>query len=194
MNKTTASVLTLLLLLATIASAAVAVFFYSQFNRTSSQNTTLQSQNEDLEEQVVTLEEAVDTAENQTDEDFDGDNKAGDTPIETPDDPCKNSSSDGEIIVTKPCIKDTIGSKFNIKGQARVFEATFQVSIVSSRGDVLFQKHYMTTGGDIGLKNPFDETVVWTSPGGGNGRVNFYENSPMDGSVQHLVSIPVKFE
>jgi hypothetical protein len=197
MKNTLAIVALLFISLATFVGA---VYFYSKYQKTSANISDLQSENSDLDSQVSslqdevsTLEEAVDEAEEQLDEDLDGDDRIVDIPIQITD-PCNNASSDGEILVTKPCMKETLGSKFQIQGTARVFEATFQVSIVSSRGIILYTNTFMTTGGDIGQKNPFNETITWNSPGVGTGTVNVYELSARDGSTQHLVSIPVKFQ
>lgn len=200
MKKTLAILAIVALFFISLVTFAGAVYFYSRSQKTSADMSDLQSQNDDLESQmsslqdeVSTLESAVDEAEEQLDQDLDEDGQIVDTPIQITD-PCNNASSDGEILVTKPCTKDLLGSKFQIQGKARVFEATFQVSIVSSRGVVLYTNDFMTTGGDIGQKNPFDEPITWNSPGQGTGTVNVYELSAKDGSVEHLVSIPVKFQ
>lgn len=200
MKKTIAILAIVALFFISLATFAGAVYFYSKYQKTSADISDLQSENNDLDSQmsslqddISTLEDAVDEAEEQLDQDLNGDDQIVDIPVQITD-PCNNASSDGEILVTQPCVKDTLGSKFQIQGKARVFEATFQVSIVSSRGMVLYSNNFMTTGGDIGQKNPFDETITWDSPGQGTGTVNVYELSAQDGSVEHLVSIPVKFE
>ena len=193
MNKTLTIALILLLILVTIATTGGAVYFYSRFTKITSEKSDLESRNEDLETEIASLEERLSEEEEESDEEEDeGTDETGE---ESPGiNPCINKSNDGEIEVTKPCTNDSLGSSFQITGKARVFEATFQVNIISKTGQLLYQGTYMTRGGDIGLLNPFNETVNWSSPGSGSGTINFYELSAKDGSVEHLVSIPVKFE
>lgn len=193
MKKTVAIVAIIMLLFATLASIGGAIYLYSRLRKSSSEISNLKSENEDFEKEISNLETQVEELEDELgiEEEDTGDEEMPDEDLE---DDCYHVSDDGNFVVTLPCTNDTLGSTFKIQGKAITFEAHFAVRIKDSEGNELFLKNTMYQGGDYTSLNPFEETLTWTPPTThGTGKIEFFDDSPQDGSEILLVSFPINF-
>lgn len=96
------------------------------------------------------------------------------------------------IRVELPRTFVSIPRPLTVKGQARVFEATFNVRILDRNGIILADEHLMADDFDFG---DFEEEISYRRPSEpGRGTVLFYFNSPKDGSEVVMASITVFLE
>ena len=102
-------------------------------------------------------------------------------------------SESGNIKVTRPQPQAAAESPLLIKGEARVFENTFQIRLKDSNEAVLVEKTAMANAPDMGQFGPFGELLLFDKPNAGTGMVEIFSYSAKDGAVQDLVSIPVRF-
>jgi hypothetical protein len=97
------------------------------------------------------------------------------------------------IFVESPAPGDTISSPLHIWGTANTFEATFQIEIVDSAGEVVYDWFIMATSGS-GDRGDFEEHIDFDLTVDGPGWVIVYQPSMEDGSRTHEVAIPVQIE
>jgi len=102
-------------------------------------------------------------------------------------------SESGNIKVTRPQ-KDTVAtSPILVKGEARVFEGTFQIHLKDANGAILSEKTAMANAPDMGEFGSFGELILFDAPTTETGFLEVFSYSAKDGSLQDLVSIPVIF-
>ncbi|MFA6171478.1 MAG: Gmad2 immunoglobulin-like domain-containing protein [Patescibacteria group bacterium] len=101
---------------------------------------------------------------------------------------------DPNIIVSLPLPGDSIGNPVTIKGEARVFENTFNYRVKDSAGNILAEKTAMASAPDAGQYGDFEITIRYSVPKTDNGVIEVFDYSAKDGSVIDLVSIPVVFK
>lgn len=93
--------------------------------------------------------------------------------------------------IERPHAYSDVAGAVHIKGKARVFEGTFQVSIEDGH-NILAHKVMQVAGAPAW--GEFDEMLdLMEEPTSPYGIVYFYEHSAKDGSVINRIAIPVKF-
>ncbi|MFA6017564.1 MAG: Gmad2 immunoglobulin-like domain-containing protein [Patescibacteria group bacterium] len=103
------------------------------------------------------------------------------------------TSDSGNIVVTSPMLNEIIGTPLTIRGNARVFENTFNYRVLDADGTVLVEGYAMASAEDIGLFGDFAVTTSFDEPSGTSGTVEVFDYSAKDGSVIDLASVPVVF-
>jgi len=102
--------------------------------------------------------------------------------------------SDANIRVTAPVPNETVGSPFEIRGEARVFESQFNWKLKGDDGAVLSEGNATAMASDMGQFGPFVISVKYGYPSGGAGTLEVFDYSAKDGSVTDLVSIPLQLQ
>lgn len=97
------------------------------------------------------------------------------------------------ITVESPKANETVAFPFSIKGQARVFENTFNVRIKNYDGAILYEDIAMTNAPDSGIFGDYEKKIDYLlrQPENNNLILEVLDYSAKDGSEQDLVSIPV---
>jgi len=98
------------------------------------------------------------------------------------------------IKIYEPIADQEIGLPFSIKGEARVFESTFNYRLKDGEGKVLVENHAMSNAPDIGEFGSFS-LIVFSYPQSNSqkGTLEVFWFSPQDGSELDKVIIPVNF-
>ncbi len=102
-------------------------------------------------------------------------------------------SESGNILVTRPQPGAKISSPVLIRGEARVFENTFNMRLVDTDGNVIAEKFATADAPDVGEFGSFGELLVFDEVDTDEGFVEVYSESAEDGSEINLVRIPVNF-
>lgn len=102
-------------------------------------------------------------------------------------------NSSANIHVFSPKRGETVGLPLKILGEARVFEAVYQVRIKDKKGNILNEESGMTLAGDVGEFNLFQKDMNYEEPQTTDGTVEIFQYSAKDGSEIDKVTIPVKF-
>lgn len=97
------------------------------------------------------------------------------------------------IIVYSPQPNDAIGLPLVLKGEARVFESTFNYRVKDATGKIIFESFAMAASPDMGIYGPFEVHVNYPEPETDTGAVEVFEYSAKDGSEINKVIIPVSF-
>jgi len=103
-------------------------------------------------------------------------------------------SESGNIKVTQPQPDSLAASPMLVKGQARVFESTFQLVLKDGDGKEVTKKTVTYTAEDPSQFGDFGELLLFDAPKTDTGTLEVFDNSAKDGSVIDLVTIPVKFK
>lgn len=98
------------------------------------------------------------------------------------------------IRVFSPQPNDIASLPLVIKGEARVFESTFNYRLRDEDGSVLVESFGMTDAPDVGQFGPFEVSVRYPTPKGRKGMLEVFEYSAKDGSEINMVRIPVRFK
>lgn len=101
--------------------------------------------------------------------------------------------SEPVIWVTAPAPGQVISSPVEIKGTARVFEATISYRIVDSTGKKLAEGFTNASAG-APERGEFSTKVSFKTSGPGKGKIEVFWLSMKDGSVQDKVSVPVEWK
>ncbi|MFA6536978.1 MAG: Gmad2 immunoglobulin-like domain-containing protein [Patescibacteria group bacterium] len=102
-------------------------------------------------------------------------------------------NSEANIVVTEPVAHDEIIWPLIIRGQARVFENSFNYRVLDVDKKVLFEGTAMSNAQDSGLFGDFEIKVNGHAPNYGQGYVEVFDYSAKDGAVENLVSVPIIF-
>lgn len=97
------------------------------------------------------------------------------------------------IWVTSPVSGQTITNPVEIKGSARVFEATVSYRLKDDSGNILAEGFTNASEGAPG-RGDFKTKAGFTSSGPGKGQLEVFEVSMKDGSDRNKVIIPVKWK
>ena len=99
------------------------------------------------------------------------------------------------ILVSEPKENDEIGLPFRIKGEARVFENTFNYRLKDGNDAILNENFSTALSPDIGQFGPFEIVVSsYSKPQTERGTLEVFSYSAKDGSEINKVSVPVKFK
>ncbi len=97
------------------------------------------------------------------------------------------------IWVTSPAPGQKISKQFDIKGSARIFEATVNYRLKDSGGNVIAEGYTMASEGAPG-RGDFSKTISLASSFAGTGQLEVFEVSMNDGSDMNKVIIPVEMQ
>lgn len=103
-------------------------------------------------------------------------------------------SESGNIKVQEPQANALVSSPLLVKGQARTFESTFQISLKDSSGKEVAKKTATYTAADPSQFGDYGELMLFDAPGTDTGTLEVFTNSAKDGAVQDLIKIPVRFK
>lgn len=103
------------------------------------------------------------------------------------------TSASGNIMVSAPKARATIGNSVTISGNARVFENTLNYRVLDGKGVVLAEGTTIANAPDVGQFGAFSVTPTWNTPKTITGTIEVFDYSAKDGSVIDLVTIPVGF-
>jgi hypothetical protein len=93
------------------------------------------------------------------------------------------------ILLDEPAPLDEVTSPVPVRGWSNAFEATFQFQVVAADGQLIYDS-FFTGGGAWGEWLPF-ETTIDLAKYRGPALLRAFEFSPRDGSIEHLVEVPV---
>ncbi len=102
-------------------------------------------------------------------------------------------SESGNIKVTRPQPDAKIVSPMLIKGEALLFEGTFQMRLKDASGAVIVEKFGTASAEEVGEFGTFGELLLFDEIAEQTGVLEVFSISAVDGSEQDLVSIPIKF-
>jgi len=106
----------------------------------------------------------------------------------------QNNNEEKNITVSRPSAGETVTFPFLIQGRARVFENTFNIKIKDAAGNTLYEDIAMSDAPDAGQFGSFEKKIDYLlkQPSGNNLILEIFDYSAKDGSVQDLVTVPVK--
>lgn len=93
------------------------------------------------------------------------------------------------ILVETPAPGDVVTSPLRLAGSSNTFEATYQYALVTADGDELAASFGTATCG-TGCRGTFAAKIAYDAPPG-EATLRVFEYSAKDGSVVHLVEIPL---
>jgi hypothetical protein len=99
-------------------------------------------------------------------------------------------ATNAPIEVTTPSEDDIVSSPVTIAGTADVFEATVSIRILGEDGRILADTFATATCG-TGCRGDYTEDVAFKVKHVEQGTIQVFESSAQDGSMLHLVVIPV---
>lgn len=97
------------------------------------------------------------------------------------------------IKVYAPAQGAAISSPVSISGEARVFEGTVNYRILDGNGTVIGEGFTTAASPEVGQFGPFTVAAQFTSPQTPFGKVEVFDYSARDGSVENLVTVIVQF-
>ncbi|CFX43417.1 GerMN domain [Syntrophomonas zehnderi OL-4] len=97
------------------------------------------------------------------------------------------------IWVTSPTPGQTVSNPVEIKGTARVFEATISYRIVDDQGKELAEG-FTTASAGAPDRGEFSTKAGFQTSGPGKGKIEVFWQSMKDGSVQDKVTVPVEWK
>lgn len=98
------------------------------------------------------------------------------------------------IKVYAPAQGAMISSPFAISGEARVFEGTVNYRILDNNGKVLAEGFTTAMSPDVGQFGPYTVNAEFPQPETPIGKVEVFDYSARDGSVENLVTVLVRFQ
>lgn len=105
-----------------------------------------------------------------------------------------NISYEPNIKVVSPVKNDVVTSPFKVIGKARVFEGNVNIRLVDSNGNILSETVVQATASAPSWGD-FEAIISYKAlKEPQNGILQVFSLSPKDGSVQNLVSVPLKLK
>ena len=98
------------------------------------------------------------------------------------------------IRVTSPTPDVLVSSPFAVAGEARVFEGTVQVRVKNFSGDTLIRETATAHASDADAFGSFSVNLSYQFSNTKEGVVEVFSQSAKDGTEEHLIRIPVRFE
>lgn len=96
------------------------------------------------------------------------------------------------ILLESPTPGDEVRSPIELRGTSNTFEATMQIEIIDSSGEIIYEDFATATSGS-GTRGTFDISIDVDIQNEGFGSIIMYEESAEDGSRINIVEIPVDF-
>jgi hypothetical protein len=171
----------LLIILLTIATTTSVLFYLDSRNK--------DSRVRELENEVQLLNDRL---QNQ---DLPTPTPTGSASVTPTTNPCEHRSTDGAIVVTKPCTNERIASPVNVRGVATgLFEGAMVVELFDAGGNLIHAQNVTVAAAEIGAPAPFNVSFNFTPPTPpGAGKIKFYSQSAMDGSDIHVVEFAIRY-
>lgn len=94
------------------------------------------------------------------------------------------------ILLESPTPGKEVSSPIRLQGTSNTFEATMQIEIIDSAGEVIYRDFATATSG-TGTRGTFDVTVDVDIQTEGFGTIVMFEESAQDGSRINVIEIPV---
>jgi hypothetical protein len=104
--------------------------------------------------------------------------------------PDGSPSGEAAIVVLAPASGDQVGSPVTIAGTAEVFEGTVAIRLLDAEGQEL-AAGFATTSCGSGCRGDYSTDLSFFVEDRQDGSVEVFEIGAEDGSVQHLVRVPV---
>ncbi|MCJ7491716.1 MAG: Gmad2 immunoglobulin-like domain-containing protein [Dehalococcoidia bacterium] len=102
------------------------------------------------------------------------------------------TATQAAITIDEPRSGDQAVVPITVKGTASVFEGTVVIAVESADGSQTFCKTFTTASEGAPGTGSFETQIAFPPPSKAtDGRVQVYSESPKDGSVQNLVSVPI---
>ncbi len=98
------------------------------------------------------------------------------------------------IIVTAPLPDSAVGLPLVLKGEAMVFENTFNYRLKDASGKILKTGFGMTQAKDVGIYGEFTVDIIYPKPNINTGILEVFEINAQDGTEIEKVAVPVRFE
>lgn len=99
-----------------------------------------------------------------------------------------------DIKVSSPAQGALVGNPVTISGEARVFESSVSYRVLDGDGTVLAEGFTMAASPDVGQFGPYSVDVLFDRPLTTYGKVEVFNLSARDGSVENLVTVIVQFQ
>ena len=116
--------------------------------------------------------------------------KEAEAPAVTPV-PTSLATAEPAISIDSPESGESVSVPIKVRGTASVFEATLLVAVKDSRGNTLCQIVAQASEGAPG-RGDYEVEIAFAPPADAmKGSIDAFTESPKDGSVQDLVSVPV---
>lgn len=105
-----------------------------------------------------------------------------------------SASPEANIIVTSPASGSIVNFPFSVQGRGRVFENVLRVQLKDSDGEIIFDESATAQSPDVGQFGNFTKEINYLleTPVGQNVVLSVFSNSPRDGSVINLVTVPLR--
>ena len=102
------------------------------------------------------------------------------------------TATEAAVIVNEPRSGDRVKIPMTVKGTASVFEGTVIIAVESADGSKIFCKTFATASEGAPGRGSFEAQIAFPPPfkAPTDARVQVYSESPKDGTVQNLVSVP----
>jgi hypothetical protein len=108
-----------------------------------------------------------------------------------PTSPGGTATAEPAISIDSPESGDTVSVPIKVGGTASVFEATLQVAVRDAQGNTLCQVVATASEGAPG-RGDYEVEIAFAPPADAmKGSIDAFTESPKDGSVEDLVSVPV---
>lgn len=105
-----------------------------------------------------------------------------------------DSSQDANIVVLSPMKNNSVSSPIKVVGKARVFEAVVNIRLLDEKGNILFQTSVQASAGAPSWGD-FEADIQYKPLASQqDGTLQVFSLSPKDGSVQNLVSVPLRLK
>ena len=102
------------------------------------------------------------------------------------------AATQAAISVSAPRSGAEVTVPITVKGAASVFEGTVLIAVESADGSKTFCMTFTTAAEGAPGRGSFEAQIAFPPPSSSiDGRVRVFSESPKDGSVQNLVSVPV---
>lgn len=95
------------------------------------------------------------------------------------------------ITILEPNDNSLATSPMIIRGYANVFEGRVELKLKDANGNTLGLNTAMGCMGEEAC--PFEVPLIFTKPESKSGTLEAFSNSPRDGSVENLTTVPVSF-
>ncbi|MBI2637037.1 MAG: Gmad2 immunoglobulin-like domain-containing protein [Parcubacteria group bacterium] len=102
-------------------------------------------------------------------------------------------SESGSIKVTRPQPNTTVASPLLVKGEARGRGLAVRLRLKDATGAVMAEKSVAASAAEGSEFGSFGELLLFDDAAAGAGVLEVFSEGAFDGSVQDLVSIPIKF-
>jgi len=105
--------------------------------------------------------------------------------------PTSLATAEPAISIDSPESGESVSVPIKVRGTASVFEATLLVAVKDSRGNTLCQVVAQASEGGPG-RGDYEVEIAFAPPADAmKGSIDAFTQSPKDGSVEDLVSVPV---